>query len=286
MTEGSNEDEAMAEFFAILALEAGEVIMRVFDRDPHVRAKGDASPVCDADLLGEEIILKGLARHAPKIPVIAEELCAEGHIPALDGGDFILVDALDGTKEFLACRDTFTVNVALIRGGEPAVGVVYAPARKTLFLAGRRARSSRASPGEKRLPAPEEWRELRTRPMPAKDAIALMSRSHSDADSLDYLAGLPVGAMVSTGSSLKFCTIAAGEADIYPRFCRTMEWDIAAGDAVLRRAGGLVADPQGKPVAYGNAREKFANGPFVAWGDPQAAAAYARKCASGAGAAC
>lgn len=140
MIEGSDDDEAMAEVFALLALEAGAAIMRVFESDAHARVKGNSSPVCDADVLGEEAILRGLARHAPKIPVVAEERCSEGRIPALDGGDFILVDALDGTREFLGRRDTFTVNIALIRGGKPAAGVVYAPARKTLFLAGRRAR--------------------------------------------------------------------------------------------------------------------------------------------------
>ena len=286
MVEGSDDDEAMAEFFALLALEAGEAIMRVFDRDPHARSKSDASPVCDADLFGEEVILKGLARQASKLPIVAEELCSMGVIPAVDGGDFILVDALDGTKEFLARRDAFTVNIALIRGGAPVAGVVYAPARKTLFLGGRRARSSLAAPGERRLPAPQDWRELHARPMPKRDAVAVLSRSHRDAESRDFLAGLPVGSEVSTGSSLKFCMIAAGEADIYPRFGRTMEWDIAAGDAVLRRAGGLVADILGKPVTYGKASDEFANEPFFAWGDPHAAEAYARKRASGTGDAC
>lgn len=281
---GSLEDEALAEIFARLALEAGAAIMRVFDTDPHMRVKSDSSPVCDADLFGEDVILTGLSRHAPQFPVVAEERCAAGKIPALAGGDFVLVDALDGTKEFLQRKDSFTVNIALIRAGAPVAGVVFAPARQKLYLAGRRARFCSAAPGESSLPAAAEWREMRTRPMPAKDATAVVSRSHRDAESDRFLAGLPVTKVISTGSSLKFCLVAAAEADVYPRFGRTMEWDIAAGDAVLRRAGGLVCDVAGAPVGYGKVAQAFANGPFIAWGDPEAARACANR--SSAGAAC
>jgi 3'(2'),5'-bisphosphate nucleotidase len=279
MSDGSPDDEALAEIFAILALEAGAAIMRVFETDPHKRLKSDSSPVCDADLFGEEIILRGLARHAP-FPVVAEELSALGQVPVLAGGDFILVDALDGTKEFLQHRESFTVNIALIRDGAPTAGVVYAPARRELYLAGRHARKCLAAPGDKPPPA-DQWRRLQTRPMPRENAIAVISRQHRDAESERYLTGLPVTQVVSTSSSLKFCLIAAAEADVYPRFGRTMEWDIAAGDAVLRRAGGLVADVSGAPVTYGKATENFANGPFIAWGDPKAAAFHARSRAPG-----
>ncbi len=282
MDEGSHEDEALAQIFARLALDAGAAIMRVFATDPQMRVKSDSSPVCDADLLGEDIILTGLARHAPLIPVVAEECCAEGKIPRLDGGDFILVDALDGTKEFLQRKDSFTVNIALIRAGAPVVGVVYAPARQKLWLAGRKARSCAAAPGEVALPAAADWRELRTRPMPAQGATAVVSRSHGDAESERFVADLQITQVVSTGSSLKFCLLAEAEADVYPRFGRTMEWDIAAGDAVLRRAGGLVCDVAGAPAGYGKTAQNFANGPFIAWGDPEAARAYARKRAAGA----
>jgi 3'(2'),5'-bisphosphate nucleotidase len=275
MSDESLDDEALAEVFALLALKAGAEIMRVFETDPHKRVKSDASPVCDADLFGEEIILDGLSRLAP-LPVVAEELCASGKIPEIDGGDFILVDALDGTKEFLAHRDTFTVNIALIRAGAPAAGVVYAPARRQLYLAGRQARLCSAAPGEK-LPPASDWRVLRARPMPQQDVTAVVSRSHREAETDLFLKALPARKVVSTGSSLKFCLIAAGEADVYPRFGRTMEWDIAAGDAVLRRAGGIVADVFGAPVAYGKAAQKFANGPFIAWGDPKAAESFAKR---------
>jgi 3'(2'),5'-bisphosphate nucleotidase len=284
MSDPTRDDDALAEIFALLALEAGAAIMRVFDTDPHMRVKSDSSPVCDADLLGEEIILNGLSRLAP-LPVVAEERCAAGKIPTLDGGDFLLVDALDGTKEFLGRRDSFTVNIALIRAGAPVAGVVYAPARRALFLAGSTARSCSAAPGEK-LPPRGQWRDLRTRPMPDRDAAAVMSRSHRDVESAAFLQNLPVTNVVATGSSLKFCLVAAGEADVYPRFGRTMEWDIAAGDAVLRRAGGLVADVFGAPMTYGKAAQGFANGSFIAWGDPKAAQAHAKRSVGGAEAPC
>jgi 3'(2'),5'-bisphosphate nucleotidase len=272
-SDGTPEDEALAEIFAILALKAGEAIMRVFESDPHQRFKSDSSPVCDADLFGEEIILQGLARLAP-FPVVAEEQASRDETPSIAGGDFILVDALDGTKDFLQHRDSFTVNIALIRAGAPVAGVVYAPARRELFLAGRHARRCLAEPGEKPPPA-EQWRRLGVRPMPREKAKALTSRQHRDAESGLFLTRLPVTQVVSMSSSLKFCLIAAAEADVYPRFSRTMQWDIAAGDAVLRRAGGVVADISGAPVIYGNAKRNFSNGPFIAWGDPTAAKFYA-----------
>jgi len=269
---GQPDDDALAEIFARLALEAGAEIMRVFATHPQMRFKRDSSPVCDADLFGEEVILNGLSRLAP-LPIVAEELCAFGNIPVLDGGDFVLVDALDGTKEFMLHRDCFTVNIALIRAGAPVVGVVYAPARGDLYVAGRTARACSVAPGLS-LPPPSLWREIQTRPMPAQGAIALTSRSHADTGSGEFLARMPVGEVITTGSSLKFCLIAAGEADVYPRFCRTMEWDIAAGDAILRRAGGIVTDPSGAPMTYGKVADEFANGPFIAWGDPKAAGAF------------
>ncbi|MCI4677837.1 3'(2'),5'-bisphosphate nucleotidase CysQ [Rhodoblastus acidophilus] len=280
MTDVVADDDVLAELFANLALEAGAAIMRVYERDPQARAKKDASPVCDADVLGEDVILKGLARLVPQIPVVAEELCENGTLPKVDGGPFILVDALDGTKEFLQKRDSFTVNIALIRERAPAVGAVYAPARGELFLAGSAAWTFAATPGSK-APPRGQWRLLRTRPMPEQNAVAVASRSHRDAETDAFLARLPVRDVVSTGSSMKFCLVAAGEADVYPRFGRTMEWDIAAGDAVLRRAGGMALDLAGAPIIYGKEAQRFANEPFIAWGDPRAAALYPARAAAG-----
>jgi 3'(2'),5'-bisphosphate nucleotidase len=267
------DDDALAEIFAALALEAGGAIMRVRATGAQARIKSDSSPVCDADLLAEDVILAGLARRAPHFPVVAEELCASGQVPEIDGGPFFLVDPLDGTREFLEGRDCFSVNIALIRDGAPAAGAVYAPARGEMFVAGSRAWSFAVEPGAA-MPPRAEWRELHVRSMPERDAVAVASRSHLDTGTKRFLGRLTVRDIVPIGSSLKFCLLAAGEADIYPRFGPTMEWDTAAGDAVLRRAGGVVLDLAGAPAVYGKAAREFANGPFIAWGDPSAAARF------------
>ncbi len=277
MTEALPDDADLAEFFAVLARDAGAAIMRVFHGgNPNARLKKDASPVSDADILAEEVILKGLARALPDLPVVAEEASESGAAPEVGGADFILVDALDGSKEFLNRRDSFTVNIALIRHGAPAVGVVFAPARGEFFLAGDKAWTFTAQPGGP-IPARGEWRLLHTRPMPDRDAVAVASLSHRDAETDAFLSRLPVKDVVSTGSSRKFCLVAAGQADVYPRFGRTREWDTAAGDAVLRRAGGIAVDRAGAPLLYGKEANKFANGAFIAWGDPGAAAFYADR---------
>lgn len=266
------DDEAVAELFGALALQAGAAIMQVYARDPGARVKKDSSPVCDADILGEELILNGLSRQMPDIPVVAEELGENGVLPRLGDGPFILVDALDGTKEFLQKRDCFTVNIALIRAGAPAAGAVFAPARQELFVAGAQARRFSLAPGAA-MPPLAAGQLLRARPL-AENPAAVISRSHCDPQTEAFLTHLPVEAILATGSSLKFCLIAAGEADLYPRFSRTREWDIAAGDAVLRRAGGLTVDGLGQPFRYGKQAQDFVNGPFVAWGDPRAASHF------------
>jgi 3'(2'),5'-bisphosphate nucleotidase len=273
MTDRWQEDDALADVFVALALEAGAAIMRVQAAGPQARLKKDSSPVCDADVFAEAIILEGLVHYAPRLPVVAEELCASGDIPRLDRGAFILVDPLDGTREFLDGRDCFSVNIALIRDGAPAVGVIYAPARQEMFVAASEAWAFSAAPGSK--PPPRAlWRPLHVRPMPEHDAIAVASRCHRDAETDHFLDVLPVKEIVPIGSSLKFCLIADGRADVYPRFGPTQEWDTAAGDAVLRRAGGAVLDLTGAPTVYGKAGRKFANDPFIAWGDPDAASRF------------
>ncbi|WP_296709155.1 3'(2'),5'-bisphosphate nucleotidase CysQ [Rhodoblastus sp.] len=273
MTDRMQDDDALAEIFAFLALKAGAAIMRVRASGARARIKSDSSPVCDADLLAEEIIIEGLVRLAPRFPIVAEELCASGGTPEIDGGPFFLVDPLDGTREFLEGRDCFSVNIALIRDGVPAVGVVFAPARGEMFVAGSHAWTFAAEP-EGGMPPRAEWRELHVRSMPERDAVAVASRSHLDTGTKRFLGRLTVRDIVPIGSSLKFCLLASGEADVYPRFGPTMEWDTAAGDAVLRRAGGVVLDLSGAPALYGKAAREFANGPFIAWGDPSAAARF------------
>lgn len=240
-----------------LIRDAGQVIMDIYATDFDVTKKGDESPVTQADQRAEDVILAGLARVAPGIPVVAEEAVAAGNIP--DVKDlFFLVDPLDGTKEFISRNGEFTVNIALVQNGTPVLGLVYAPAINRLFTgaAGLGAWLEDAS-GQ---------RSISVRPVPEDGLTVVASRSHGDETALDaFLAGRKVASRTNAGSSLKLCLVAAGEADVYPRLGRTMEWDIAAGDAVLRAAGGkvtVVAD--GSPLRYG--KPGFDNPHFAAWG--------------------
>lgn len=258
------ERDACAQAFARIALAAGAAVMEVYASDCAARAKADSSPVTDADERAEAIILAGLKRQFPDLPVIAEESVAHGIVPPC-GSRFILVDPVDGTREFLARNGEFTVNIALVDAHTPIAGVVYAPALSKVWFGGAAAFACAAAPGGD-LPPQAEWRRIAARRAGAEGLVALCSRSHGDARTEDFLAGHRIARRVSAGSSLKFCLIAEGEADVYPRFGPTMEWDIAAGEAVLRAAGGRVLGPGGAPLVYGKAGEHFRNGSFVAWG--------------------
>lgn len=235
------------------AREAGEAILSVVRHGFDVEAKKDASPVTVADRAAELIILAALARAAPGVPVIAEEEVAAGRIPA-HGDTFFLVDPLDGTKEFVRGGDDYTVNVGLIEHGSPRLGVVYAPASGRLH-GGSVGLGAWLDEGNGRQP-------IRTRPR-GEDLIAVASKSHLNQATMDYLAAA-VGTCdyVAVGSSLKFCIVAEGAADIYPRASPTSEWDTAAGHAVLLAAGGMVDGPDGAPLAYG--KPAFLNRAFVA----------------------
>jgi 3'(2'),5'-bisphosphate nucleotidase len=244
-----------------LALEAGAKAMAIYAGPFNVGAKEDASPVTEADRLGEEIILAGLAAVAPEIPVLAEEAASGGSIPEL-GREFFLVDPLDGTKEFITKTGEFTVNIALIRDGAPALGVVYAPAMSKLYLGikGRGAWMRRTGAGE-------DARPIRARPAPSAGLVAVASRSHRGPETDAFLNTLTITDFAAAGSSLKFCLIAEGLADVYPRLGRTMEWDTGAGQAVLEAAGGRVVE-FGKETAlgYGKRERGFDNPHFIAWG--------------------
>lgn len=235
------------------AREAGEAILDIVRRGFEVEAKRDASPVTEADRAAELIILAGLARAAPGVPVIAEEEVAAGRIPA-HGATYFLVDPLDGTKEFVRGGDDYTVNIGLIEYGSPKLGVVFAPATGRLH-GGCVGAGAWADEGRGR-------RTIRTRPR-TDQLTAVASKSHLNQATVDYL-NEAVGACryVSVGSSLKFCILAEGHADIYPRASPTSEWDTAAGHAILLAAGGLVDGPDGKPLAYG--KRAFLNRAFVA----------------------
>ncbi len=264
----------LAENFAQLALDAAVEIMRVYStRGCAYKTKPDHSPVSEADEVAEAVILAGLNTCAPGVPVLAEEAAARGVKPALDG-QFILVDPVDGTKEFIGGNGDFTVNIALVEAGVPTVGAVYAPVRRRMWWAAAgRAEAADVGPGD-RLSDAHHRRSIACRIASPEGYVALASRSHGDAVTEAFLAELPIRERRGAGSSLKFCAIAEGDADVYPRFGPTMEWDTAAGDAVLRAAGGTVLSVEGGPLRYGKAATDYRNGGFVAWGDPSAAAAH------------
>ena len=243
---------------ADLAVKAGRETLRVRESGMNLRHKADSSPVTAADEAAEEIILAGLSELMPGVPVVAEEEAAAGRIPDI-ADTFLLVDPLDGTKSFIAGRDDFTVNIARIENGEPVVGVVFAPARGWLLAGARGAgafQSRDGGPPEPVKPPSEARERLR----------AVASLNHRDAETDAWLAAHGITDVVAAGSSLKLCLLATGEADVYPRFGPTMEWDIAAGHAVLAASGGrvLVAET-GEPLRYGKVETGFRNPAFIAW---------------------
>ena len=246
------------------ALAAGAAILR-HAGGVEATAKADGSPVTVADAEAETIILAALAALLPGVSVVAEESAAREGAPAVSG-PFILVDPLDGTRDFVAGRPEYTVNIALIVAGCPVLGVVYAPALSRLWLGDSAgARCADIAPGGD--PARAGWQPMAVRKAPATGLTALVSRSHATPETEAHLARWPVAQRLPSGSSLKFCLIGEGKGDLYPRFGPTMEWDTAAGDAVLRAAGGGVFSPEGGLMTYGHAARGYRNGDFVALGD-------------------
>ena len=244
----------LIEKLAGVALSAGEAIMHVYNDMPEAELKADGSPVTKADRAAETIILAGLDKYAPAVTVISEENEESHRLNAPER--FFLVDPLDGTREFLR-RDgkgSFTVNIALIENGEPVLGIVYAPALKRLFSGTMASGAEEVSGGL--------TRPIAVRRVPVSGPVAVASRSHRDKQTDEWLTQQGISETVSIGSSLKFCLLACGEADVYPRFGPTMEWDTAAGHAVLCAAGGFVRTPQNEPFVYG--KPDFRNGPFIA----------------------
>jgi 3'(2'), 5'-bisphosphate nucleotidase len=241
-----------------LAREAAREIMRIYAGDHGVRDKADRSPVTDADHAAEAIIVAGLRGLTPDTPVVAEEEMAAGRIPVIDHRPFWLVDPLDGTKEFIKRNGEFTVNIALIEDGKPTLGIVLAPDSDTLWR-------GTAGLGADKSEKDGAFAAIATRTPPAHGLTACSSRSHavfSDLDIWFRREGITVVERVQAGSSLKFCLIAEGKADIYPRFGPTNEWDTAAGQGVLEAAGGEVVTTDGKPLVYGKPR--FSNPHFIA----------------------
>ena len=249
-----------------IAAEAGALILRHYGEGTHAREKDDKSPVTLADEEAEALIIARLRRAFPSIPIVAEEAIARGETVAV-GNTFFLVDPLDGTKEFLARNGEFTVNIALVEDRTPVCGVVLAPALGRAFAGDLSLMAAFemvvADDGEVRF---DEAKRIEARTAPQGGLVAVVSRTHRDTRTEEYLKGYDIADMQAAGSSLKFCLLAAGEADLYPRHGRTMEWDVAAGHAVLAAAGGSVTQLDGSPFLYGKVAEGFANPYFIARG--------------------
>jgi len=265
----SGDIEDLARLFANMAIAAGALAMETLaNANIASRLKGDTSPVTEADERIEAYLLRELEASLPGVPFLAEESVARGI--TLGAGDaFLLIDPIDGTREFLARSSDFTINVALAEKNAPRVGAVYAPAQGRVWFAGAQGYEAQAVPGGS-LPPMQDWRPLRTRPRPPEGLVALISKSHLDEATKTFLSRQHIERSAPVGSSIKFCLLANGEADVYPRFGPTMEWDTAAGDAVLRAAGGVTLDPDGAPLRYGKKADDYRNGPFIAWADAAA----------------
>ena len=236
--------------------EAGELVMGIYATDFRVEVKGDDSPVTLADQCAEKVIFDGLRRLTPDIPIVGEEAASVGDIPDVSNR-FWLVDPIDGTKEFISRNGEFTVNIALVDHGVPVLGLVLAPALETLYAGGAGLGAWVEVRGQRR--------DIGVRRVPVDGLTVVGSRYHGNDHAVDaFLAGRRVAAQRLVGSSLKLCIVAEGLADVYPRFGRTMEWDIAAGDALLRAAGGSVLTLDGAPLRYG--KPGFENPDFAAWG--------------------
>ena len=262
--------EELAQPIIAIAQRAGAVIMDIYRSNPNTRYKADRSPVTDADQAAESLIIESLSKLFPEIPVIAEEALAAGIIPDVENC-FFLVDPLDGTKEFLKKNGEFTVNIALVYAKQPVFGLIYAPVKDDCYVTLGRNRAARCKLLPAHNPSPRqefEFQILTGEPREQRPMTAMVSRSHLTPETESFLKGLGDPERLSLGSSLKFCVIARGDADVYPRLGRTSEWDTAAGHAVLDATGGCVLTEDGHPFLYGKKEERFLNPSFIAWRRP------------------
>jgi 3'(2'), 5'-bisphosphate nucleotidase len=259
---------ALIEPLTDLVRRAGAGIMAVNRGSMAIEGKADGSPVTEADFAADRIIGDGLAQLIGDIPALSEERARPVSLPYR--GSFFLIDPLDGTKEFVAGRDEFTVNLALVTNGTPLLGIIGAPALGLIWrgLVGRGAERLRVAGMSTASAEP-----IHTRPLPKRGDpwIAAVSRSHGDARSEAFIASRPGAVRERLGSAVKFGRLAEGAADIYPRLAPTSEWDVAAGHAVVTAAGGKVTDAKGAALRFGEGREGFVMPEFIAWGDPSAA---------------
>lgn len=248
-------------------LEAGRIEMRHFATGVAVETKADTTPVTIADHEAEAVLTAALNAVAPGVPVIAEESVAAGRVPAIDD-KFFLVDPLDGTRAFIKQSPEFTINIGLVTGNEPVFGIIYVPAMSLLFATlgpGRAVEATVAPEADGVKLAELDLKPLATRAPDPNALVAFASRSHAAQSTEEFLGRLPIAEKRKASSSLKFCLIARGEADLYARLGQTSEWDTAAGQAILAAAGGCVTTLDGAPLRYGKASDGFANPYFVAW---------------------
>lgn len=264
-----NADECRRLVEALLpaVLSAGRIEMRHFAAGVEVETKADTTPVTIADHEAEAVLLEGLKRAAPGVPVIAEEAVAAGKVPAI-GDAFFLVDPLDGTRAFIKLSPEFTINIGLVERTRPVFGIIYAPALKLLFatLGPELAVEGSIAPESEGVCLKDlALKPLKTRAPDPKGLVAFASRSHAAESTDAFLSRLPIAEKRKASSSLKFCLIARGEADLYARLGQTSEWDTAAGHAILAAAGGSVTTVEGAPLLYGKTDSGFANPQFVAW---------------------
>jgi len=253
--------DRLARLFGAIAIRAGRAIMKSRDAANAPQYKGDGSPVTAADLAADAVIRRELAQHLPGVLVITEESCSA--VTAAYADRFILVDPLDGTREFIKGSTEFTVNIGLIEHGSPVAGAVHAPALGLLYVGGKTAYRARLGNADAD-PFSDAMQPIAVRPEPPEGWHVVVSRSHLDPATKEWIGRHRVAEHRPAGSSLKFCLVAEGEADVYPRLGPTMEWDTAAGHAVLSAAGGSVMDLDGRPMQYG--KPDFRNGSFIAWG--------------------
>jgi 3'(2'), 5'-bisphosphate nucleotidase len=257
---------ALMEPLTALVVRAGNAILAINRRAMTIDGKLDGSPVTEADLAADRIIQQGLAQLIPELPALSEERVDLAR--PLYGGSFFLVDPLDGTKEFIAGRNEFTVNLALVTNGTPLLGIIGAPALGLIWrgLVGRGAERLKTGASSEAEPI-----HTRGRPKPGEPWIVAVSRSHGDIRTDAFIAERPGAIRQRLGSALKFGLVAEGGADIYPRLAPTCEWDVAAGHAVVTAAGGRITDAQGNDLRFGQGSKDFIVPEFVAWGDPTAA---------------
>jgi 3'(2'), 5'-bisphosphate nucleotidase len=257
---------ALMEPLTDLVLRAGAAILAVNRLAMKIDGKLDGSPVTEADFAADRIIGEGLARLVPEVPALSEERVHLAKPPY--GGSFFLIDPLDGTKEFVAGRSEFTVNLALVTNGTPLLGIIGAPALGLIWrgLVGRGAERLKA--GERSVAEPIH---TRLHPQPGEPWIVAVSRSHGDIRTEAFIEARPGAIRQMLGSAVKFGRVAEGAADIYPRLAPTSEWDVAAGHALITAAGGKITDSQGAELHFGKAGQGFTVPEFIAWGDPAAA---------------